>query len=135
MVVTLIGTVGLIVTALIGVLGGRNDRAQANLEADLLAKLDPDSEAARRLLEVVEQRIGGWHDKAFKSSSKLPDLFGQDVKRSLTPRRNVGTGPIWFAAVVFAVLVIGGIVLAIATSGQAPKGPDCVLLDLLCPAG
>lgn len=137
MIVTLIGTVGLIVTALIGVLGGRNDRAQANLEAELLAKLhdDADAEAAKRLREVIHGRIARWHRKMFKPDDpKLPDTYGEKLAESMKLRTSVGNWPIWLAAIIFAVLFVGGIVLAIVTNGHGtPPDPGCLLL--LCPGG
>lgn len=60
----LFGPAALVAAALIALLpniGRRSQRTIANLEADLLAKLDDGSESAKLLREVIDQRIAGWH--------------------------------------------------------------------------
>lgn len=127
MIVTLIGTLGLIVTTVIGVLGGRNDRAQANLEADLLAKLDTDSESAKRLREVIHGRITRWHGRMFKEPPSDP------IAKELEMRRDVGPVRFWLAIGLSGAGVVGGIVLAIVSYHHGtPNDSTCLLL--LCPS-
>src|SRR5215218_2794955 len=55
-----------LVAAAVSVVNSRNDRAMSNLEADLLKKLDPESEVARQLHAVIEARVTDWYRKAYK---------------------------------------------------------------------
>jgi hypothetical protein len=74
----LIPVVGAVLVAVIAagaqVISARNDRAQAHQEVDLLEKLrklDPTSDTATQLAEVVQARIGRWRQKFYKDTPKL----------------------------------------------------------------
>jgi len=71
----LIPMVGAVLVAVIAaaaqVINSRNDRAQAHQEVDLLRKLDPTSDTAKELAEVLQARIGRWHQKFYKATPKL----------------------------------------------------------------
>lgn len=43
----------------------RGDRAMALQEIELLIKLDPSTDAAKQLSEIIGRRIEGWHAKMF----------------------------------------------------------------------
>ena len=64
MLVALITAAGLVLVAAVSALGqwlnARNDRTLTHQEVDLLKKLDPMSEGANALAEVVELRIASW---------------------------------------------------------------------------
>jgi hypothetical protein len=78
----IVGAIGLVLVALLGVLGqfltSRNDRTLTDQEVDLLRKLDPNSQAARDLIAVVESRIATWHWKALTRRAR------RATKRRLT---------------------------------------------------
>jgi hypothetical protein len=73
--IPVLGAVLVAVVAAAGqVINSRNDRAQAHQEVDLLQKLrqmDPTSDTAKQLDEVVQVRIGRWHRKFYKDTPKL----------------------------------------------------------------
>jgi hypothetical protein len=66
--------VGVIAVALIAAsvpwLTLRNERAIANAEADLLAKLDPADASAKELKRLIDARINRWTQRAFKKDAK-----------------------------------------------------------------
>ena len=59
----------------------RSARAIANLEADLLEKLDLESQAAKDLPEVIEARISKWHGRFYKTEETSTGE-GREVERS-----------------------------------------------------
>lgn len=98
----------------------RGDRAMALQEVELLIKLDPTSQAARQLSEIIERRISGWHQKMFPSPQR--DHFGVAVQESFQPYP--GPIPGWVRAAQTVMVVVFGLLLvliiwAIATQGSA----------------
>jgi hypothetical protein len=98
----LIPVVGAVLVAVIAaaaqVINSRNDRAQAHQEVDLLRKLDPTSDTAKELAAVVQARIGRWHQKFYKHTTKL------EGRRRLAPNLDF-----WMpvVAAVFITIVVG----------------------------
>jgi Flp pilus assembly protein TadB len=103
----LIPVIGTVLAAVIAgaaqLINSRNDRAQAHQEVDLLLKLDPTSDTAKQLNQVVEARVQQWHAKFYKNTPP-PPLVGQ---RRRTYRVIAVAGRILIAtAVVIAVVLI-----------------------------
>lgn len=106
------GTVGLIV-AVVQILGGRDSRGQAQKEADVLSKLAPDSEAARQLRQIIEQRVARWHRRLIKPEPKPKPERRDHLAEALAESFKLRTGPtprwVWF--------VVGFVSLGVLTLG------------------
>jgi len=96
-----------LVAATVSVLNSRNDRAISNLEADLLKKLDPQSEAARQLNAVIEARVNGWYRKAYKI--KKTSTGEKPVRRRNIAAIVVG----WLLIILFLVPFVYGFISGI----------------------
>jgi len=108
-----------VIAAVAQVISSRNDRAQAHQEVDLLRKLDPTSDttkelaeaAAKELAEVVQARIGRWHQKFYKATPKL------EGSRRL--RGWWGWEPVMFILIYLLLIIAGWIVVNKITGAGA----------------
>jgi hypothetical protein len=57
-----------VIAAAAQVINSRNDRAQAHQEVDLLLKLDPTSDTAKQLFQVLQARVNRWHARFYKTT-------------------------------------------------------------------
>ena len=87
----------------------RGDRAVALQEIELLIKLDPNSQAAHQLSEIIQRRISDWHQKMFPAQQQ--DHFGTAVRESFQPYG--GPVPAWVRAAQLVMVVIFGALLVL----------------------
>jgi hypothetical protein len=73
LVPALTSVIVVVITAVGQWINSRNDRSLANQELDALKKLDPETEAAQELTEVIQFRIAKWYARIAESRRALRD--------------------------------------------------------------
>ncbi|GAB3920668.1 hypothetical protein GCM10011575_17680 [Microlunatus endophyticus] len=118
MLVAFIGAASVVIAAVITgvwtVIAESTDHARAQQEADILSKLDTNSDAARWLREIIDSRVGRWHRRIFRpKQGQVHAVYGATVARSMEPKPAVVAPPSWIIVLVFAVGAVALIVIGI----------------------
>jgi hypothetical protein len=125
MLVAFIGAAGLVLAAVITglwtLVAASTDRARAQQEADVLSKLDADSEAAGWLRDIINTRVARWHRRVFGvRKSGLREHYGPAVASAMEPQPGISPLPTWIIvlALIAGIAAMVGIAIWAAASGR-----------------
>jgi hypothetical protein len=108
------------VTGLWTWLAASTDRARAQQEADVLSRLDPNSQAARWLREIIDTRVAHWHRRIFGTrKADLQEFYGKSPATTMGRHPGVTPPPTW---IIILALVVGSAAVVVIAIWAAASG-------------